>query len=823
MWLSKSDLHYTLRRMGKKPGFVLLAALVLAGGLSVCLIAFTITYSLGTKPIPVTNGERIVRICSLQICEPMMADDFARIREDITSLSNVGAYMERNGTRIEYNGEIWQLPAIMTEWNLFQLSESQAALGRTLQAEDHAAGAEAVAVLGHRLWQQRFGGDPTLVGRSISINGEPVRVVGVMPEGYAMPYSGQLWLPISSQVLEPVDGMLATAPLVESFALLNPGVSVEQASAEIAALMARNRAQHPRDPFAQYPSRYLQFVSNIATGHVAHFPLSMLGGGVPIIIFGLMNGLTLLVFLLACINVGTLLLSRINERTKDTAICVALGASRRRLLVQTCLEGTFITVLGAVLAVLLAGMGLEFLKLVARSLGEGLLAFWMDFRIDASILLGVVFYVVLSILLTSVIPAWRIINGDFSAAMQDGTRGALGLRPGRFSRSLVVCALMIVTLLLYLASLLGSAVLATTRNLDEISENLVSAGFTLDATRYDEARREEFLRTLLTRLEGGPGIENAAIVANLGRGRFEGEDVVAAPMDRREASLFSGSLNTQGFADGATPPLLEGRRITEADSASSEYVLNISQSLANQLWPGESPVDKRLRIVGHADVSDEWRRVVGLLADSDNASFLTDTRLELAVFPLAQVSTSVPLNLSVMASLPTVKPGVMQYLRETFAELDNGVEVQVFDPATRIGNISNAFGMGVRLVVAIGAFVFLIAIAGIYGLTQNAVLLARHEIGVRRALGARDSLIARLFMKRSGKQVAMGFVAAMLLCAPVTLLFSMLAQEFQLDTGFSLAVSAVAIIILYAVVMLATYLPVRKILRLEPSEALRYE
>src|SRR5690606_20915806 len=123
MWLSKSDLHYTLRRMGKKPGFVLLAALVLAGGLSVCLIAFTITYSLGTKPIPVTNGERIVRICSLQICEPMMADDFARIREDITSLSNVGAYIERNGTRIEYNGEIWQQPAILTEWNLFQLSE----------------------------------------------------------------------------------------------------------------------------------------------------------------------------------------------------------------------------------------------------------------------------------------------------------------------------------------------------------------------------------------------------------------------------------------------------------------------------------------------------------------------------------------------------------------------------------------------------------------------------------------------------------------------------------------------------------------------------
>src|SRR5690606_26506656 len=112
-----------------------------------------------------------------------------------------------------------------------------------------------------------------------------------------------------------------------------------------------------------------------------------------------------------------------------------------------------------------------------------------------------------------------------------------------------------------------------------------------------------------------PGIEQAAIVANLGRGRFEGEDVVAAPRDRREASLFSGSLGTQGFADGSSPLLLEGRRISEADSAGSEPVLNISQSLARQLWPGESPVGKRLRIVGHASVSDEWRRVVGLLAD----------------------------------------------------------------------------------------------------------------------------------------------------------------------------------------------------------------
>src|SRR5690606_27026353 len=173
------------------------------------------------------------------------------IRGDITTLDNLGIYTER-AARVESDGEAWVMPAIATEWNLFRLSQIEALIGRTLQAVDHAPDAEAAAVIGYDLWQRRFAADPDVVGTVISIDRQPVRIVGVMPQGYAMPWSAQLWLPIAPTVLAPLDSS-APMPLVETYALLEPGVSTEQASQEVTQLMARNREQFPADPFAEYP------------------------------------------------------------------------------------------------------------------------------------------------------------------------------------------------------------------------------------------------------------------------------------------------------------------------------------------------------------------------------------------------------------------------------------------------------------------------------------------------------------------------------------------------------------------------------------------
>lgn len=834
MWLSRSDLRYTLRQISRKPGFVLLAALVLAAGLAVSLIAFTICYTAFYRPLPITNGERIVHVCPFphgRECGPLRADDFSRIRSEITSLGNLGVYTERAAS-VEYDGDAWRMAAVATEWNLFRLSQTEALIGRTLQAVDHAPDAEAVAVIGYDLWQRRFAGDSEVVGTVVGIDRQPVRIVGVMPEGYAMPWSAQLWLPISPTVLAPLDSN-APMPLVETYALLEPGISMEQASQEITQLMARNRAQFPADPFAEYPRPYLRIINGMTTGHVGSFQTAMVDDIGLVITIGIMNTLTLLVFLLACINVGTLLLARINERMKDTSIRVALGAPRMRVLTQMCLESTFVTLLGAALALLLAGMGLEVLMLAARTLNDSLLPFWMDFHVDASTLAAVVLYVLLAIGLTAVLPGWRVVNGNFNATMRDGTRGALGLRPGRFSRGLVVAALMIVTLLLYLVTLLGSTVIPVTNMLTRIPDNLISGGIMLDAQRYSEDERQQFVRTLTSRMANEPSIAFGNVVVNLGDVRVEAEDGVAG--DRVRAALSSQNVPRAGevdpdFASGVDDSLvvrlLEGRMFTDADNASSEPVVTISRNLAERLWPGQSAVDERLRIVGVQGIAEDWRRVVGVASDSAAASFTTEIRpISLTlVLPLPQIDTSERLfAVTAFASSDAAKSRAMQFLRDEFSAAATSVEPFVQDPETLVSSVTGAFRVGMRLALLIGLFVLMVAMAGIYGLTQNVVQMATHEIGVRRALGARDGLITKTFMKRTGRQVLTGFLAAMLFCAPVTLLFYMLSQEFGLDVPFSLGMSAIVIVLLYAAVMLATYLPVRRILRLEPGDALRYE
>lgn len=832
MWLSRSDLRYTLRQMGRKPGFVVLAALVLAGGLAVSLMAFTVCYTMFYKALPITNGERIVHVCAFPgggYCAELRADDFARIRGEITSLENVGLYTER-GVSLEYRSELWPDRAIATEWNLFRLSETAALLGRTLQAADQAMGAETVAVIGYKLWRQRFAGDPDIVGKILGIDRQQVRIVGVMPEGYAMPYSAQLWLPVAPNLLAPPDSM-APMPFVQTYALLEPGVSIEQASQEINALMARNRARFPAQPVDAYPSRYLGFLSTAATGHAGYFNRAMFGDGAAWITMFVMNALTLLVFLLACINVGALLLARINERMKDTSVRVALGASRVRLLVQICLESTLITLLGSALAVLLAGIGLEVVMLGVRSLGEGLLAFWMEPKVDASTLAGVVLYALLTIGLTAVLPGWRIINGDYNAAMRDGTRGALGLRSGRFSRGLVVTALMIVTLLLYLVTLTGSTLIPAASALTRTPANLVSGGVLLDSVRYGEEERQQFARVLTARMQEEPSIELAHLWVGLDRGRVEGE--ATATNEPVETSAAAWNAQEPGETDprfsasvdaSLAVRLLEGRTFTEADTAHSARVVTISAALAERLWPGESPIDKRLRIVDIAGVTEDWRRIVGVISVNATASFLADTNLESLALPLSQIDTAGrPFYVRAFASSAAGKSQVMQYLRDEFAAVATSEAPIVQDPATILTNIAGAFRTGVRLALLVGLFVFVVAIAGIYGLTQNTVLMATHEIGLRRALGARDGQIAKLFMKRAGRQVAKGFVGAMLICAPVTLLFFLMAQEFSFDAPFGFGVSVAVVGLLYAAVMLATWLPVRRILRMEPGEALRYE
>lgn len=813
-----SDLRYTLRLLAKKPGFALLSALVLAGGMTVSLIAFTFSYTMFYKPIPVTNGESIYRLCAgpkSYGCRPFKAFEFAQLRQEISNFENVGVYQQTR-PNIVANGESLRISATRTEWNMFQLTLTNALLGRTLQPTDHLLNAEPVIVIGFAYWHQHSNGANDIVGKTISVDGTPTQIVGVMPEGYLFPWASEVWLPIASTVLDPVEN---TAVPVNTFALLKDSVTVSAASAEIANLMSRIRLQYPVQLEEEETCRAGRQL-DCDTGHISTLPMGEFGGFVAGIIIFLISLLTGSIFLLTCINVGTLLLARTNERLKDISIRVALGAPRKQLLLQSMGEGIVISLLGGLLAILLAGAIMELFNLLFISLSANLMSFWQQFHIDISTIVGALLIVVLTVLMTSAFPCWRIINGDFNAVMRDGTRGAIGLKSSRFSKSLVVISVVIVTVLVYIGTLAASYGLSIRDRLETAassSDSTVSTRLAFDPERYSPAQLQQFYLSLEDRLLRDPNIHTVAFGSTPGALPIESEDggaFLASGQPRAEIIGISGSSSQ------SATPMYEGRAFNNFDNDSSQPVAIVSRSLAERLWPEQSAIGQRLRVSPSENLeSTDWRRVIGVA----NNTIITEGQLfsgntDSIYIPLQQLGWG-----GVVINIPDSgrRQQVIDTLRRAVIALD--ADIPPFRVTTGINSsgVLVAFDMGLRLIIGTALFAFLVALVGIYGLTQNSVQLATQEIGTRRALGATDREISRSFLLRGSKQLLIGFIVAMLITSPVTYIL------ITVGTGIfanSMLFSAITVVVsLYLATLLAIYHPIRKILRMEPSESLRYE
>jgi putative ABC transport system permease protein len=837
--ISKLDMKYTFRQLTRKPGFVLLAILVLAGGLGLSLMSFTISYSMTYKTLPMPNGERIVHVCTrakTNNCGPFNAFEFAQIRSQIKSLENIGIYTIRNNVPVTYENVPASSDVIYTEPNLFALTGSTALLGRTLEPFDLAADAQPVVVVGYDYWQQYLGGATDVVGKFLRIASEPARIVGVMPEGYSMPWADQLWMPVPQGFLQPLQGSLLP---INTFALLKDGVSMQEADAEIHNLVAGLREQYPydaarqptADPLRLYTSINVGGIDRVNTGHVNVFPLSEFGRiGSAIIIF-LINIFTVLIFLLACINAGTLLLARTNERLRDISIRVALGAPRWRLFIQSLGENVVIVVCGGLLALLLAGIGLELVSLIFNSLSGQILAFWMQFHLDASTLAGALLFIALTILLTGGIPIWRLINGNFNAAMRDGTRGALGLRAGRMNRALVITSISIVTVLMAVIAVAMSFVYPETRSWRSVPDNTLFAQFRLDAGQYDLQRQQQFRQAVAEQLIADPAVAYVLVGTGFGNARVQVETAVDIDAESGiTAQILAAGPNNPlpedvSFDASDVPTLREGRYLNEFDQVDSPSVAVISQALADTLWPGASALGKRVRIMGVPAVAETWREVVGVYSTSrERNSRLFNTRAETVTLPFTQVSNAgLTTQVTMFAQSAEQVESAKVAAARVIAGLDADLAVQFADIGQMLGGLSRSVGIGTNLALAMGLFTFLVAIAGIYGLAQNAVQMATQEIGTRRALGATDKSVGRTFLRRGTRQLLTGFVVALLIGLPFLYIVNTIAASLGLSMAAPLLVMIVVLVLLYCTILLAILLPIRRILRLEPAEALRYE
>ena len=818
MLFSRSDLKYTFRLLAKSPGFAALSTMVLAGGLGISLFTLSFIYTMGFKDVNLPNGDRIVVICGegeLGSCFPLKAFEFSAIRDEISTLENVGVYNTRGLVYVRANDSFNQALVMRTEWNMFQLAGTSPILGRTLLESDQGPQSEPVAVISHDFWEQAFDSDPTLIDSYIDLDEVPTRVVGVMPDGFSFPAWTDIWVPIGPEILNPANNDMV---LVTPYALRKEGVSTSAANEEISSLLYRMRQQYPFTDTGNYTADQ-RLINQADTGFISSLPQKNMHTLANKLAFSILGLLSLILFLLACINVGTLLLARTNERLKDVSIRVALGAPRKRLMIQTMGESIVISIVGTLLAILFAGVCLEALNVfLATSVGDEGIEFWMQFRVDRFMLLLALFFAILTILITSALPSWKLINGNFNSVMRDGTRGALGLKTGRFSRSLVVVAVALISILLYAFITLGTVMwsLGSTYQFVE-PEGIYSAEIRTNNQFANPSERLQYFQTLESRLRSHPDTRAVLLTGMAGTQRLEVDNVTYLNEQDKPVApvqIISGNVRFVGAN------LLEGRLLDDRDNPDSLPAAMVSRSLATKLWPSRSAIGNSLRIAT-TDGAGQYRTftVVGMVSDSPiDGDDMYKQEYDMVYLPLGQMdSTHVT---AIIQSNGSAREAT-GLLADTVIGLNSGVDFAIRNWLQDRQSVSFMVLMAIATFSAVGLFAFLVSIAGVFGLTRNSIQLRTQEIGTRRALGATDGLIGRKFITQGARQTLLGILIACLICAPVTILIIMMAGAGRILPG--LLATSIAMLFFLVTVLWAIYSPIKSLLKKEPGELLRHQ
>lgn len=818
MLFSLSDLKYIFRKLAKSPGFALLSVIVLAGGLGLSLFTFSFIYTMGYKPLDLPNGKRIVEVCGVGDfgnCIPLKAFEFAAIRDDINTLDSIGVYDMKYRVYVQSEDVFHEAMIARTESNMFQFAPQGAQLGRVLLESDQAPESEPVAVLAYDFWQLAFDGDEGVLDSYIELAGESTRVVGIMPPGFSFPRWSDIWVPAKSDLINPVNNGMN---LVSVFGLKKVGVSTSEADQEISSLLFRMRQQYPLGDADQYSDRQ-RIINSVDAGFVTSLPQKMIRNFGNRMMFSILALLSFMLFLLACINVGTLLLARTNERLKDIAIRVALGAPRKRLLSQAMGESVIIAIAGTLLAILLTGLWLEALNVFLLTLlNEEGLEFWMHFQIEWFTIGIAILFAILTILFTSALPSWKLINGNFNSVMQDGTRGALGLKTSRFSKVLVVIAVALIAIVLYTFTCVvaGMWSMGNTFRMVE-TEGIYSVEINTNNQFPTSASRLQFFQQLKSRLETNPETTDVLLAGVSGERTLELENVSYLTEADKPTSLIQIISGDIKFL-GAT--LLEGRLLDDRDNQNNVPAAVVSRSLAESLWQGASPIGQNIRI-GLSEQSGESQTftIVGLVSDSPvDGDDMFKQEYEMVYLPLGQMDSN---YITAIISTDVTTQRAAQILGDTVLRLNSGLDISIISWIESRQEVSFVIMSTITVFAAIGVFAFLVSIAGVFGLTKNSIVIRTQEIGTRRALGASDRTISRSFTWQGAKQVLLGIFIAFLICAPFAVLVASTAGPQIIVTGTT--VSAVVLVFFLIAVLVAIHSPIKTLLKKEPSELLRYQ
>ncbi len=802
------DLRFGVRMLMKQPGFTLIAVITLSLGIGANTGVFSLVNTVLLRPLPVAQPERVFEITTLRegadigsISYPFYQD----FRDKNEALDGLAAYrfVPISLSRSGINERLW---GYLVSGNYFDVLGVRAAQGRMFtQEEDRAPGADPVVVLSYGCWQRRFGGDPNLVGRNITINGHSFTVVGIAPpefNGTVLIFTPEIYAPINmAKQIEPGSNWLDNRHngVLQMVGRLKPDMPVAQAKASLAAQFGREHPGWEDMRFNLSPPGLVVPMLRNATLTFTGVLLAVVG----------------LVLLIACVNLANLLLARAGWRRKEIAVRLSIGASRFRLIRQLLTESVMLAAVGGALGLLLAWNLVELVKAFKPPVD---FALTIDLKLDWRALVFTALVSLVTGALFGLIPAWQATKPDLTSALKDET-GAGGYRRSRLGGALVVAQVALSLVLLAGAGLIvRSLQRAQTIGPGFDTERTVTASVDLNLQGYDRARGMQFYKQLIAHVEAQPGAQSASYAGYLPLNLDRSSSAIYAegqPFTRR-ADLPEILYNTvwPRYFETMGIGLLEGRDFTMQDDKEEARPVIVNESFARRFWPGQSAVGKRLSQGGP---DRPFWEIVGVVRDSKYWS-IGEAPQPLVYFPM-------PRNYDGTASLIARTTGDPQSLinaiRHEAQRLD--ANLPVYDAKTMSEHMRlSLFPLRTGAWVAGGFALLALALAGlgIYGVMSYAVSQRTRELGIRMALGAQGGdvlgLVIRQGMTLALVGLALGLVGALALTRLMT---SVLVGVSATD-----AVTFISVTLLLAVVVLiACYVPARRATKIDPLRALRHE
>jgi predicted permease len=812
-----NDIRHSLHMFLKNPGFTIAAVAALALGIGANTAIFTVVNAVLLKPLSYPNADRIVEFLLIW---PGGTGDAASIpkfhiwQQQTSVFKEVAAY-DTAGPGFNITGDHpEQIHGIHVSEGYFRLFGAPILLGRTFTPQEDAPNGGKVVVLSYGLWQRKFGGDPNVIGRALSLGTDPYTIIGVLGKDYLSDPEADIWLPFQFEPVSTNHGHFFRAA-----GMLRPGVTLAQANAQMKlAAAAYHRAypeSNPQQSFAVEPLR------DSIVGDVRNSLLILLGS-------------VGLVLLIACANVANLLLVRATGRKREFAIRAALGASRAQIIRQLLTESVLLSVTGGILGLILGFIGVRALLAVSPAglprIGESGAAVGLDWRVLAftlavSLLTGILF---------GLFPAISASRADLNSSLKESSnRSGTGFRQSK-ARSLLVISEVSLALVL----LVGSALLIRTFialhsvNPGFNPHNILTLEMSLTGDRFQKtAGVAELSREARERLSAIPGAESVTSACCL---PLEGKfglpfNIVGRPPVKGKDTPGSGWMNVSpGYFDVFRIPILRGRAIKESDTAGAPGVVLINETLAKQYWPKQDPVGQQI-IIGK-DVGPEFeepaRLIVGVVGDT-HAGGLNRAPGPMLFVPQAQVTDGMTaLNARITALIWSVRTHddphqAANAITEQLRQASGGfpvARVRTMDEV--VGHSTARENFNMLLLTIFGGVALVLAAIGIYGLMAYSVQQRTQEMGIRMALGADRGAIRKLVVWHGMRLAIIGVVVGIAAAFGLTrLIASFLFGVKSWDPIVFITVP----LILGAVALLAVWLPATRAAKLDPMQALRVE